>query len=98
VGAPIKCVRRGLKVGLFGGQGQFTIDFMATKAEVLEYLRKNPGAFEDEFQIKRVVQTKKQTFEVEVDLLDAFYTEAKDRKLKIKEAIDEALRSWVGRR
>ena len=71
---------------------------MATKQEVLEYLRKNPTAFEDEFQIKRVVVTKKQTFEVEVGLLEAFYAAAKDRKLKIKEAIDEALRAWLGKR
>ena len=42
-----------------------------------------------------MVQTKKQTFEVEIGLLDAFYAEAKNRKLRIKEAIDEALRGWL---
>ena len=84
-------------MGLIGMPKQRTFDLMATKQEVLDYLRKNPTALEGEFVIKRVVVTKKQTFEVEVGLLEAFYAEAKNRKLKIKEAIDEALRAWLKR-
>lgn len=70
---------------------------MIKKEEVLEYLRKHPQALQDEYVIKRKASTKKQTFEVEEDLLKRFYAEAGNKGLKIKEAIDQALRAWLGK-
>ena len=71
---------------------------MVTKNEVADYLRKNPGVLGDEFYIKRKVPSKKHTFEVEVELLSVFFEEAGKRGLKIKEAINQALIAWVGKK
>jgi glutamine synthetase adenylyltransferase len=69
---------------------------MATKKEVLEFLRKNPKALEgDGLKVVSNAPTVRKTFEVEPELVDEFMKEARNRNLKIKEAIDQALRDWV---
>lgn len=65
------------------------------KEDVIEYLRKNPNALKDEFVIKKAVPTVRKTFEVDESLVEEFLDTARSRKLKIKNAIDQALRSWI---
>lgn len=66
------------------------------KADIVDYLRRNPDALRDEgFKIRRDVPTVRKTFEVEPEVVDEFMAEARRRKLKIKEAIDQALRAWL---
>ena len=68
------------------------------KSDVIEFLRKNPDALKTEgFTVKRDVPTVKKTFEVEPEVVAEFMAEARKRKLKIKEAIDQALRAWIGK-
>lgn len=65
------------------------------KQDVIDYLKKNPDAVSDEFIVRRRVTTVKKTFEVETAILEKFMTEAKQRGLKVKDAINEALSAWI---
>ena len=47
------------------------------------------------YKIKRDVPTVKKTFEVEEATVNEFMTMVDKRGLKVKEAIDEALRDWI---
>ena len=68
------------------------------KSEVIAYLKKNPDVLKGDFVVKPDVKTVRKTFEVEEKLVEVFITEARSRKLKIKDAIDQALRNWVGKK
>lgn len=67
------------------------------KQDVIDYLKKNPDALSDEFIVRRRVTTVKKTFEVESSVLEQFMAEVKQRGLKVKDAINEALSDWVKR-
>lgn len=47
------------------------------------------------YKVKKPVTTVKKTFEVDPALVMEFTAMAKERKLKLKEAIDEAIRAWL---
>lgn len=70
---------------------------MVKKEDVIEYLRNNPDALKGEFKISPAVATVRKTFEVEPGLVKEFMTEARRRNLKIKQAIDQAIRQWIGK-
>lgn len=65
------------------------------KKDVLEYLKRNQEALSDEVSIKWKVPIVKKTFEIEEEILERFLNEAKERKLKIKVAVNEALSNWI---
>lgn len=70
---------------------------MVKKEDVIEYLRKNPDALKGEFNIRPRVETIRKTFEVEPTLVRDFMAEARKRNLKVKQAIDQAIRQWLSR-
>lgn len=47
------------------------------------------------FKVKKVVPTTKKTFEVPEELLNQFMAVVKEKDLKVKDAIAEALEQWV---
>lgn len=71
---------------------------MVKKSDVLEYIRKHPDTLKDEFIIKKNVKTIRKTFEVDEILVEEFMIIARGRKLKIKNAIDQALRDWISKK
>ena len=67
------------------------------KQDVLKYLAENNGVVAEFNRLKRA-DTVKKTFEVDKSLVEEFMTSARTRKLKIKDAVDEALREWIRKR
>jgi isopenicillin N synthase-like dioxygenase len=47
------------------------------------------------FAVRRNVPTKKHSFEVPEDTLEQFFNVVHEKKLKIKDAIAEALETWI---
>ena len=47
------------------------------------------------FKVKKVVETTKKTFEIPVELLDQFIRIVREKKMKIKEAVEQAISDWV---
>jgi hypothetical protein len=50
------------------------------------------------YKVKKTVPTTKKTFEVEVALIEEFMNIVDKRGLKVKDAIDEALKNWIKKR
>lgn len=47
------------------------------------------------FKVKRVVETQRKTFEVPTDLVERFMDYCRTNKVKVKDAIEEALEEYL---
>ncbi len=50
------------------------------------------------FKVKRVVPTTKKTFEVPVELVDAFMDYCRANKIKVKDAVEDMFREYLKNR
>lgn len=62
---------------------------------MVDWLRKNPGGLGEEFVVRRKVQTVKKTFECDPETIQRFMDETRKRGLKVKDAVEQALRNWL---